>query len=48
MGEETLFDKIRNLIGSVSWRIFLWSVKMTANQYRKAIYEQESDREALK
>lgn len=41
MGEETLLDKIRGKIGSMAWKVFIWSIRMTQEQYWRAIYEQE-------
>jgi hypothetical protein len=29
----TIIDKIRGAIGSVAWRVFLWSISMTDEQY---------------
>jgi hypothetical protein len=45
MGEETILDCIRDWIGSVAFRVFLWSVRMTQEQYFKAVeYECEMTR----
>jgi hypothetical protein len=33
MAEQTIFDKIREWIGSVAWTIFLWSAQMTEDEY---------------
>lgn len=41
IGEDTIWDKIRQLIGRISWKLFLWANRMTAEQYWKEIYEQE-------
>lgn len=43
MGPETFFDRIRDLIGSSAWRIFLWSNRMTEEQYWEQIYVQEKN-----
>lgn len=32
---------IRNFIGGISWRLFLWSINKTDKEYWKAIYRQE-------
>ena len=41
MGEETLLDKVRSIIGAFAWKIFLWSIEMTAEEYGRRVYEQE-------
>ena len=41
MGKMTLLDKLRDLLGRYGWRIFLWSIEMTEEEYWKEIYEQE-------
>jgi len=42
MGKRTLLERIREWIGGVSFEIFLWASRMTASEYRDALYEQES------
>ena len=44
MGEETFFDKIRYFVSGISWRVLLWSLQMTADEYWLAIYKQEKAR----
>lgn len=41
MGEYTLLDHIRDFIGGIAFTVFLWSARMTEEQYWDAIYEQE-------
>ena len=41
MGEETLMDKIRGIVGSIAFKLLLWSLKLTANEYWDQIYWQE-------
>ena len=36
MGKESLFDRIRRWIGHLAWVIFLWSIRMTEEQYMDA------------
>jgi len=43
MGKESLWQKIRQAIGSCAWRVFLWSNKITQEKYWNEIYEQERD-----
>jgi hypothetical protein len=33
MGNPTFTDKVRGFIGAVAWRAFLWSLRMTDEQY---------------
>ena len=33
MGIPTFWDKVRDLIGSIGWAIFLWSTHQTNDQY---------------
>ncbi len=44
MDEQTILEKIKELIGKVAWRLFLWSISMTQEEYLTAIYKQESSR----
>ena len=41
MGKDNIFDMLRNLIGSISWKLFLWANRTTAEEYWKEIFEQE-------
>lgn len=41
MGKMTLIDRIKDMLGRYGWRIFLWSIEMTQEQYWKEVYEQE-------
>lgn len=38
MGRQTLFEKVRQFVGSACFKIFLWSVKMTSEEYTAEIY----------
>jgi len=40
MGKQSLFDSIREWIGGVAFRVFLWSNRMTQDQYIDAIVEE--------
>jgi hypothetical protein len=33
MAQQTFLDKIREWIGGVAWAIFLWSARMTEDEY---------------
>lgn len=41
MGEKTILDKIKDIIRSIAFPIFLWSIDMTHEQYWEEIYFQE-------
>jgi len=42
MGDETIIQKLKNFIASVSFKVFLWSIDMTADEYWTGIYKEES------
>ena len=33
MGKQLLIERIRESIGSIGFKIFLWSIKMSADEY---------------
>lgn len=37
MAQETFFDKVREFIGSIAWSIFLWSIRMSEDEYLDAV-----------
>ncbi len=41
MGKTPLFERIRDFIGLIAWRVFLWSIQMSDERYWNSIYEQE-------
>ena len=41
MGEETIKEKIKRIVGSIAWPIFLWSINRTAEDYWDDIYRQQ-------
>ena len=41
MGNQTIVEKIKAIISNAAWRVFLWSLNMTAEEYWTAVYEQE-------
>lgn len=45
MGPQTLLERIREWIGGIGWRLFLWGMNLTADSYWKQIYEQEKMRQ---
>ena len=40
MAQETFFDKVREFIGSIAWSIFLWSIRMSEDEYLNAVVNQ--------
>lgn len=40
MAQETFFDKVRSWLGGVAFNIFLWSTRMTLEEYVHAIVTQ--------
>jgi len=41
MGSGKWYEHLRLAVGRMGWRLYLWSNKMTAEQFWKKIYEQE-------
>lgn len=41
MGKPKWTDSIRKFIGSLAWKIFLWSIGSTAEEYWTEIWQQE-------
>jgi nitrogen fixation-related uncharacterized protein len=39
MGQPTLLDKIREFIGGIGFRVFLWSINSTQDEYIEMILE---------
>jgi len=39
MGNPTIFDQIREWVAGIAWRVFLWAIRMTAEQYDQAVHE---------
>jgi hypothetical protein len=37
MGNQSFFDKVREWLGGIAFRIFLWSVRMTQDEYLDAV-----------
>lgn len=44
MGEPTFFEWIQEKVAILAWPLFLWSIRMTEDQYISSIYEQEKQR----
>lgn len=41
MGKLRILDRIRNVVGSIAWKVFLWSIRMTEDEYFEEVYKQE-------
>jgi nitrogen fixation-related uncharacterized protein len=39
MGKQTLFDRLREWVGGVGFRVFLWSIRATQDEYIEMILE---------
>lgn len=39
MAQPTFLDKVRDWIGGIAWDVFLWSIRMTEDEYHAAILE---------
>jgi hypothetical protein len=35
MGQPSFSDNVREWIGHIAWRVFLWSIRMTEEQYHE-------------
>lgn len=46
MGEPSFRFKVRMFIGGIGWRLFLWSIKMTQDEYFECVIE-DARREAM-
>lgn len=38
MGNPTFIDRVRGVIGALAWRVFLWSIRMTDEQYDHLVH----------
>lgn len=43
MDKETFLEKIRSFIGGFGFRVFLWSIKMTQDEYLKEISHEKKE-----
>jgi hypothetical protein len=41
MGGSSIWKKLKLSIGGLAFRIFIWSIEMTDDEYYGAVYEQE-------
>jgi hypothetical protein len=47
MDKETFSQKIKNLIGAMAWRVFIWSISMTEDEYFDAICKQQAPKNGI-
>ena len=45
MGKQSFISKLRELFGGVAFKIFLWSIRMTQDEYLNAIAIENIDQE---
>jgi hypothetical protein len=41
MGRISLLDRFKNWVSSIGWRMFIWGLGKSENEYWNDIYEQE-------
>lgn len=41
MGKPTFLDEVRKWIGGIAFDVFLWSIRMTADEYRQVLILEE-------
>jgi len=41
MKKETFYEKVKSIIASIGWKMFLWGSGTTPEKYWGEIYEQE-------
>jgi hypothetical protein len=39
MGKQGLFDQMREFIGAIAFKVFLWAYRMTNDEYLSMVYE---------
>lgn len=47
MGRPSFKELIKQIIASTCWKIFLWTIGMTAEEYWTEIYKRERDRRCI-
>lgn len=43
MGSQTLFERFKNWIAGIAFKVFLWAIEMDQEEYWRHIYEQEKN-----
>jgi hypothetical protein len=44
MNQPTFWDNVRYFIGAIAWKVFLWSIRMSEDQYLSGPFvDEESD-----
>lgn len=44
MGKQSFWSKVREFIGVIGWKVFLWSIRRTQDQYLDEIAEETRDK----
>lgn len=47
MGKKPILEIIRQWIGGMSFRVFLWSIRMSEEQYWQEVWEKEEDKKKI-
>lgn len=40
---NTIFFSFKNFVSSIGWRLFIWGLNITEEEYWEQIYEQEKN-----
>lgn len=43
MGNKNLFETLKNKVSSIGWKMFIWGLGITQEEYRERIYQQEKE-----
>lgn len=41
MGKKTFFNKIKQYVSSIGWKLFIWGLDISEEDYWERIYQQE-------
>ena len=41
MGKQNLLDKLKSKVSSLGWKMFIWGLGITQEEYWERIYQQE-------
>jgi len=41
MIKQSIINKLKSLVSSIGWALFIWGIGITKEEYWKQIYEQE-------
>jgi hypothetical protein len=43
MGNKNLFERLKNKVSSLGWKMFIWGLGITQEEYWERIYQQEKN-----